>query len=111
MGVIASSGARAYWFPDYANSDYATNRSGVRPDLELHGHFAGPEWANLSWVTLCVWSGCLEGDVHDHGIFDNVRVVYYVPEPASLTLIGIALVGLALIRRRTIGLAYAHIKN
>ena len=102
MGVIASSGARANWSPDYANSDYTPPTDPeYDPIWNFTANFAGPEWANLSWVTLCVWSGCLgEGDVHDHGVFDNVRVVYYVPEPAPLTLIAVALAGLAFTRRR-----------
>jgi hypothetical protein len=61
-----------------------------------------PLFTNVNWIDFCH-----EGCEHHHstGIFDNFRVRYYVPEPAPLTLIGIALVGLAYIRRRAMTIA------
>ena len=65
---------------------------------ETEMFFTGDEWRNITWLVISNnWS--------DSPAQGASNFVVSIPEPATLTLIGIALVGLAFIRRRGIGLA------
>jgi PEP-CTERM motif len=68
--------------------------------------FSGPAWSNLDWILLTYGYPDVGSADHYFWRFGNFTFdVNAVPEPAPLTLIGIALVGLAFIRRRAMSIA------
>jgi hypothetical protein len=67
-------------------------------DYEDEKFFTGDEWRNITWLAIVNnW-----GNSPAQGI---TNFVVSVPEPAPLTLISLALVGLAFIRRRAMNVA------
>jgi hypothetical protein len=65
---------------------------------ETEMFFTGDEWRNITWLVIA-------NNFADSPATGADSFVVSIPEPAPLTLIGIALVGLALMRRRAMRIA------
>ncbi len=80
------------------NMDLESNKGGfVSFFEETEMFFTGDEWSNITWLIISnSFAGPGQG---------AVNFVVSIPEPAPFTLIGIALVGLAFIRRRAMSIA------
>jgi PEP-CTERM motif len=108
MWVRSSRGGLVYTQPDFigvVETPYGEeNLYDYTEDLSFltdPSHSVSQFWTNLQWVTICPDCDPVNGPGgHYVGLIDNVRFSIQVPEPAPLTLIGIALVGLTFTRRR-----------
>ena len=60
---------------------------------ETEMFFTGDEWRNITWLVIA-------NNFSDSPATGAASFVVSIPEPATLTLIGITLVGLAFVRRR-----------
>ena len=60
--------------------------------------FTGDEWRNITWIVIAARDFASPAQGAD-------SFVVSIPEPAPISLIGIALVGLVLIRRRAMSIA------
>ena len=65
---------------------------------ETEMFFTGDEWRNIAWLVIA-------NNFANSPSQGAANFVVSIPEPATLTLIGIALVGLAFIRRRAMTIA------
>ena len=86
-------------FVEFHNIDVHSSKGGFVQFFEpAEMFFTGDEWRNITWLVISArdFSSPAQG---------ASTFVVRIPEPATLALIGIGLVGFAFIRRRTMSVA------
>ena len=82
------------------NMDLHSNKGGFASfsDPQTEMFFTGDEWRNITWLVIAARDFASPAQGAE-------SFVVSIPEPATLALIGIALVGIAFSRRRAMSIA------